>query len=1451
MSAVWRDDFGSGTPQLSPTGSPNITSGYIYQNHGVNSGNYALVNKFNYFPSWHVVPEDHTPEDINGYFLVIDGKSTDPIFYRTTVSNVCPLTQYSFSTFAMNIDLPSFSSNQTFTFIISDLSGNQLATWDSPPIAVTNTPVWVPMGFSFNSGNNTALRLEARFNATGYDDFAFDDFQFSVCGPALSITTPVISNTCADSVPLFSQLGSGYANPVYQWQKKNTAGIFVNIPGATGMNYTDMLPGDTNIYSVIVGDGSLACPITENEEVIISTAKRYTLLKTICNGASFEGYNTTGNFIDTFTASNGCDSIRTLRLTVDNCSTSSCTGSFGNPVVNITFGSGATNPGPPLSAAVPGTSTNYNFASYATGTPPNIPIDGDYALLNQVPANGAWYTGAKDHTGNTNGYMAFFNASPIPSDFYRQTVSNLCPGTTYEFSAWVANVINPAVLPGAILPNITFRILDPATSAELATFNTGDIPNENRMVWKQYSFLFTSGNSSVTLVLSNNNIGGNAQPGNDLAIDDITFKPCGPLTKASFSASTQIDSTGITGCSSINLFGNITGSFNNPSYQWQISNDDGATFTDIPNSTNLNTTASNLANGEYIIRLLSAESGNITSTNCRFISNLIKLTVSNCNSAAGNSYAINKYAAVSTIVPCNNTITVDDPASFNIGDTVVIMQMKGAGINTTNSSAFGTISNYNNAGSYEFNYVKAKSGNSIELKNILLNRYDAVTGRVQLIRVPYYQNTVITDTLTCIPWNGSKGGVVILNSAAGITLNAPIDVSKKGFRGGGIGAGFSCGNINQWAAPNGTGGTKGEGITEHTAGFEAGGARLANGGGGAYSANTGGGGGANFGAGGIGGFQSNTCGGQTQSIGGEALDYSDHSKVFMGGGGGGGQQDDGQPVATGGNGGGIVIVIAATLIGNNQHIIANGENVTKLVRDEGGAGGGAGGSVLLQVNNFSGNVYIEVNGGDGSSNNNQIYPSRCHGPGAGGGGGYLGLKFGPVPPEVVAAANGGKAGFVLNPSSPCFNTTDGAADGLEGGSNFNIVLPEATVPFVNNNRVVVNTRADTTICESASVTLTTTGADNYAWSPAAGLSDAAAASPVATPGSTTKYFVTGTNTAGCSATDSVLITVKPKPTVTTSNDTAICRNTTLPLFATGGGSYLWSPAATLNNATSPTPVASPGTANQTYYVTVTGANDCSTVDSVKISVRPVPTFKISPDKSVCSGSTTTLNASGGNYYLWTPAISLNNPSVSNPASTATSTTVYTVIIKDTTCNDSTSLTAKVTVLSLPDITVSKSNDINCVMRSANLEAAGASQYLWSPATGLNNNTSPAPIASPKATITYTVKGTGDNGCSDTASITVTAMFANPVPYDLPNAFTPNGDGINDCFGIKYIGWEKQYQLTVYNRWGELVFFSDNVAVCWNGTYKGKPAAADNYVYYIKITTPCGPLERKGNVLLIR
>ncbi len=290
-----------------------------------------------------------------------------------------------------------------------------------------------------------------------------------------------------------------------------------------------------------------------------------------------------------------------------------CQGSLGDPIINTTFGSGP-NPGSPLIAAT----TAYQYVSG------DCPGDGFYTVRNSTSScfGNTWHTLVTDHTGDASGYFMLVNASFQPSAFYLDTVRGLCSNSTYEFAAWVINVILPASCGGnTIQPNLTFNI-EKTDGTVLQTYNTGSIPALNAPEWKQYGNFFTTpaGVSDVVLRITNNSVGG---CGNDLALDDITFRPCGPNLVPAI-----VGITGTTANLCEGFAGNysfsctVSNGFSNPAFQWQQRVNNG-TWTDIAGETATslsrnfpNTTAI----GKYEYRLVVAESGNMASVQCRIAS---------------------------------------------------------------------------------------------------------------------------------------------------------------------------------------------------------------------------------------------------------------------------------------------------------------------------------------------------------------------------------------------------------------------------------------------------------------------------------------------------------------------------------------------------------------------------------------------------------------------------------------------------------------------------------------------------------------------------------------------------------------------------------------------------------------------------------------------------------------
>ena len=415
---------------------------------------------------------------------------------------------------------------------------------------------------------------------------------------------------------------------------------------------------------------------------------------------------------------------------------------------------------------------------------------------------------------------------------------------------------------------------------------------------------------------------------------------------------------------------------------------------------------------------------------------------------------------------------------------------------------------------------------------------------------------------------------------------------------------------------------------------------------------------------------------------------------------------------------------------------------------------------------------------------------------------------------------------------------------------YNRVLTQDEIDSLSFNGTGTRVSDDISICQGNSVQLNASGANSYSWSPAAGLSGTTIANPIASPTTTTRYYVTGTQASGCTSSDNVLVTVNPKPVVNVTNDTLVCENSSVQLLASGGATYSWIPSTGLNNSGIPNPVAN-ATATTKYIVNVTSVDGCSAKDSVQLSVRKPGQFTVSPSTGVCINGSKQLNAGGGDIYTWTPVNNMNNPAIPNPIATPLQTTIYSVTINDTVCRLSNTLSTTLTVNPLPTIRVTKSTDIDCSNSSSQLQAAGGLKYVWDSDPTLSNTYIANPVATPVLSTYYKVTGTDVNGCSNRDSIQVEVTTNNQSSYLMPSAFTPNNDGLNDCYGIKYWGAILDLDFSIYNRWGQLVFKTTNPGECWDGKINGIMQDAAAFVYVIKAKTQCGDVFRKGIFTLIR
>jgi gliding motility-associated-like protein len=350
-----------------------------------------------------------------------------------------------------------------------------------------------------------------------------------------------------------------------------------------------------------------------------------------------------------------------------------CTGSLGDAVVNISFGAGTGLP-----PALPASTTTYTYVTT------DCPNDGNYTLISSTSNcfGGSWHNLAEDHTPNdVNGYMMLVNASITPSDFYVDTITGLCANTTYEFTAWIVNVLKSTSCSNPTRPNLVFTI-ETTTGTVLGTYSTGGIAETASPVWNQYGLFFITpaATPNVVVRIRNNAPGG---CGNDLALDDIAFKPCGPKVTTSVLNTTITNVDLCPGSSSNTVLTSVVSSgYTNPALQWQLSIDNGVTWTDISGATGNNYTFTGTVIGVYKYRLTVAEAGNIANINCRVASNITTITIHDLPVVtAGSNSPVCEGKPVNLTAGGGAAYTWAGPAGFTSGlqNPVIITTLNSAG----------------------------------------------------------------------------------------------------------------------------------------------------------------------------------------------------------------------------------------------------------------------------------------------------------------------------------------------------------------------------------------------------------------------------------------------------------------------------------------------------------------------------------------------------------------------------------------------------------------------------------------------------------------------------------------------------------------------------------------------------------------------------------------------------
>ncbi len=420
-------------------------------------------------------------------------------------------------------------------------------------------------------------------------------------------------------------------------------------------------------------------------------------------------------------------------------------------------------------------------------------------------------------------------------------------------------------------------------------------------------------------------------------------------------------------------------------------------------------------------------------------------------------------------------------------------------------------------------------------------------------------------------------------------------------------------------------------------------------------------------------------------------------------------------------------------------------------------------------------------------------------------------------------------GFTVSPGVTTVYTVVGTdANGCTGTDDVTVTV---------NAVPVVNAGSDQTVCAGTSVTLTGSGASTYTWDN--GVVDNTAFNPT----TTMTYTVTGTTASGCTSTDQVTVTVNALPIVSAGLDQVICIGESVTLSGAGASSYSWSNSVIDGVSFDPT-------STNNYTVSGTDANGCIGTDIVLVTVNPLPIINGGADVTVCEGDMITLAGAGGASYGWSGG-GVDGQAFTPPLGSA----VYTVTGTDANgCVNTDDVT--VTVLVPPSASIDADFQTGYPVLDVAFTnfSTDATSFVWS----FGNNeieqttTTDGQFMSYPGIGTYIVVLTATNGvCADTDTLQIVVIpFPDPI-LDIPNVFTPNGDGVNDHFTID-TQFAEDMNILIFNRWGNQVAEINGLTEEWDGKVDGKEATDGTYFFKFVVTGINGTeLSGHGNVTLVR
>lgn len=388
---------------------------------------------------------------------------------------------------------------------------------------------------------------------------------------------------------------------------------------------------------------------------------------------------------------------------------------------------------------------------------------------------------------------------------------------------------------------------------------------------------------------------------------------------------------------------------------------------------------------------------------------------------------------------------------------------------------------------------------------------------------------------------------------------------------------------------------------------------------------------------------------------------------------------------------------------------------------------------------------------------------------------------------------------------------------------------------------IIDAGPDQVICDGIQVTLTGSGAGvagNYAWDN--GVVDGQAFN--APVGTTTTYTLTGTDANGCVSTDQVDVTVHALPTVFAGNDLIICEGVSVILTGSGAVTYNWD-----NGVVNAQPFFPSNTA--TYTVVGIDANGCEGTDDVVVTVEPLPIVSFMGDNlSGCEPLTVTFtNTTSGNLTdcIWTiPGATLSG--CDSVTYTFTNPGTYDITLTTTSANGCTGSTTYTDYIYVEGTPIASFIPSSTVVNNLNTEihfentSSGASSYQWDFGDGSLTESTVSPTHNFPDTEagTYTVQliALSPLECADTAYATI--EVDEEVIFYVPNTFTPDNDDYNEVFQPVFnSGYDPyDFDLFIFDRWGEVIFESHNADIGWDGTYGGGSVQQGTYTWKIEFKT---------------